>query len=129
MQLYIYKRGHGYHTRLWTAIACLFLAAIGCYKLHARLSLVGNPWIQNLTPAILWAVLAWFVYWASNRPSLADFLIAAEGELKKVSWSTKQQVVASTIIVVFVVALMSVLLGAVDVIFRLFFDVVIKLYS
>ena len=129
MQLYIYKRGHGYHTRMWTAVACLLLAAIACYRLHSRLSLVGNQWVQNLTPAFLWAVLAWFVYWASNRPSLANFLIAAEGELKKVSWSNRQQVVASTMIVVFVVATMSMLLGAIDVIFRLFFDVVIKLYS
>ncbi len=129
MQLYIYKRGHGYHTRLWSAVACLLLAAIACYKLHSKLVLVGNPWVQNLTPAIVWALLAWFIYWVSNRPSLVDFFIAAEGELKKVSWSTRQQVVASTIIVIFVVILMSVLLGAVDVLFRLFFDYVIGLYS
>lgn len=129
MQLYIYKRGHGYYTRLWTAIACLFLAALGCYRLHSRLILVDNPWVQHITPALLWVALAWLVYWASNRPSLADFFIAAEGELKKVSWSNRQQVVVSTVIVVFVVALMSILLGSIDVIFRLFFDLVIGLYS
>jgi preprotein translocase subunit SecE len=129
MQLHIYKRGHGYYTRLWSAIACLLLAAIGCYKLHSKLALTGNPWVQNLTPAVVWAAIAWFVYWLSNRPNLADFLIAAEGELKKVSWSSKQQVVSSTIIVIFVVILTSVLLGSVDVLFRLFFDVVVGLYS
>lgn len=129
MQLYIYKRGHGYYTRLWSAIACLALAAIGCYKLHAKLALADNPWVQNLTPAIVWAGLAWFIYWASNRTSLADFLIAAEGELKKVSWSTKQQIISSTMIVIFVVILTSVLLGSVDVLFRLFFEVVVGLYS
>jgi preprotein translocase subunit SecE len=105
------------------------LAAIGCYKLHSKLALTGNPWVQNLTPAVVWAAIAWFVYWLSNRPNLADFLIAAEGELKKVSWSSKQQVVSSTIIVIFVVILTSVLLGSVDVLFRLFFDVVVGLYS
>ena len=129
MQLYIYKRGHGYQTRLWSAIAALLLATIACYRLYSKLAVVENAWIQNFVPAICWVALAWFVYWASNKPSLADFLIASEGELKKVSWSTRQQVIASTMIVVFVVALMSVLLGAIDVIFRLFFDVVIKLYS
>ncbi len=129
MQLYIYKRGHGYHTRLWTAVACLMLAAIGCYRLHSKLSLTGNPWVQNLVPAIVWAVLAWVIYWVSNRPAAADFLVAAEGELKKVSWSSKQQVVTSTIIVIFVVMLMSVMLGFVDVVFRLMFENVIGLYS
>ncbi len=129
MQLYIYKRGHGYQTRLWSAVACLLLAAIGCYKLYSKLSLTGNPWVQNLVPAIVWALLAWVVYIVSNRTSVADFLIAAEGELKKVSWSTRQQVIASTIIVIFVVALMSVMLGFVDVVFRLIFENVVGLYS
>ena len=129
MQLYIYKRGHGYYTRLWSAIACLALAAIGCYKLHSKLALADNQWVQNLTPAIVWGLLAWFVYWVSNRQSIADFLIAAEGELKKVSWSTKQQVISSTMIVIFVVILMAALLGLVDVLFRLFFEVVVGLYS
>lgn len=129
MQLYIYKRGHGYYTRLWTAIACILLAGIGCYKLSLKLSLVDNMLVQYLVPAFIWAVLAWCVYKLSNRESIADFLIAAEGELKKVSWSTRAQVVASTMIVIFVVALMSVLLGAVDVIFRLFFEMAVGLYS
>jgi len=129
MQLYIYKRGHGYHTRLWSAVACLLMAAIGCYKLCMKLSLTGNLLVQYLVPAFVGIGLAWFIYWVSNRPSVADFLIAAEGELKKVSWSTKQQVIASTMIVIFVVILMSVMLGFVDVAFRLIFDNVIGLYS
>ncbi len=129
MQLYIYKRGHGYNTRLWSAIACLMMAAIGCYKLSTKLSLTGNLLVQYIVPAFVWAVLAWLVYWVSNRESVADFLIAAEGELKKVSWTTKQQVVSSTIIVIFVVILMAVMLGFVDVLFRVIFDNVIGLYS
>lgn len=129
MQLYIYKRGHGYHTRLWSAIACLLMAAIGCYKLSIKLSLTGNLLVQFIVPAVVWALLGWLVYWISNRPSVADFLIGAEGELKKVSWSTKQQVVSSTMIVIFVVILMSVMLGFVDVLFRSVFEYLIGLYS
>jgi preprotein translocase SecE subunit len=48
-------------------------------------------------------------------------MISAEGEMKKVSWSTRKEVAVSTFIVIMVVALMSMLLGLSDVLFRMFF--------
>jgi len=55
------------------------------------------------------------------RPALADFLILAEGEMKKVSWSSKKEIVVSTIVVISVVVIMAVLLGFVDLFFSWFF--------
>jgi preprotein translocase SecE subunit len=48
-------------------------------------------------------------------------MIAAEGEMKKVSWSSKQEIAVSTLIVIAVVFIMAVLLGATDITFRTFF--------
>ncbi|MHC4702018.1 MAG: preprotein translocase subunit SecE [Planctomycetota bacterium] len=42
--------------------------------------------------------------------------------MKKVSWSSKQEITVSTIIVIVVVIVMAVLLGTTDFGFRLFFD-------
>ena len=66
--------------------------------------------------------LAFLIYWLVNKPSIADFMIAAEGEMKKVSWSSRQEIVVSTTIVIIVVILTAILLGVTDVTFKLFFN-------
>jgi preprotein translocase SecE subunit len=41
-------------------------------------------------------------------------MIAAEGEMKKVNWSTRQEVTVSTIVVISVVVILATLLGVAD---------------
>ena len=79
-------------------------------------------WIETMVPVAVLVALSVLVLWLVNKPSVADFMIAAEGEMKKVSWSSKKEIVASTFIVILVVILMSVLLGTTDIGFRMFFD-------
>ena len=123
MQLYLYKRGQGYYTRLWGSIVCFALIAIGCYRLYSILSgTTNNPWIYTIIPVVVLAGFTFMVYWLQNRPALADFFITAESELKKVTWSSKQQIITSTIVVIFVVITFSILLGSVDVGFRSLFE-------
>ncbi len=78
-------------------------------------------WVATMVPAGLFVVLALLLFWLVNKVSVADFMIAAEGEMKKVSWSSKQEIVASTTIVIIVVVLMAGLLGITDIIFNTFF--------
>lgn len=130
MNLKIYKRGQGKNARLGTAIGVFVIAAIGCWILHQKL-LAGapdNPWLHTMVPAVLCAGLAALIYWVSNVPVVTDFLIAAEGEIKKVSWSTRKEIVNSTMIVIIVVAVMSVGLGLVDLGFQIVFRDLINLY-
>jgi preprotein translocase SecE subunit len=61
------------------------------------------------------------IFWLVNKPTIAGFMIAAEGEMKKVSWSSKQEIAVSTFIVIAVVIIMAVLLGITDLGFQLFF--------
>ncbi|MBU1260354.1 MAG: preprotein translocase subunit SecE [Planctomycetes bacterium] len=56
---------------------------------------------------------------------VADFLIAAEGELKKVSFSSRREIAVSTFVVIIVVFFMAFMLGAADFCFNLFFTSVI----
>jgi preprotein translocase subunit SecE len=66
-----------------------------------------------------------FLYWLLNEHTVADFMIASEGELKKVSFSSKHEIAVSTFVVIIVVILTAVMLGLADFCFNLFFSNVI----
>lgn len=118
----IYKRGQGKYTRLCSAFAIAIIAGLGCLQLYNKLQ-AGDLglWVETMVPVGLFIILAVLIFWLVNKPSLADFLIAAEGEMKKVSWSSRQEITVSTFIVIVVVISMAVLLGATDIAFRTLF--------
>lgn len=125
----IYKRGQGKYTRLGSFFAGAIIVGAGCWKLYGKLDvwLAGLPkewalWVSTLAPVGLFVVLAVFLLWLVNKVSVADFMIAAEGEMKKVSWSSRQEIAVSTFIVIVVVVLVAVLLGVTDITFRTFFS-------
>jgi preprotein translocase subunit SecE len=123
----IYKPGQGKYTRLWTGFVVGVIAALGCWQLYEML----NSWVTNLVvvmvvPVAVFVALGLLVYWLLNKPSVADFLIAAEGELKKVSWSSRREIMVSTIVVIVVVVSMAVLLGATDLLFTLVFKAILQ---
>jgi len=116
----IYKRGQGYYTRLYSALSLFVIVAFGCYALYNKLQ-GTNIWIEALVPTGVCVVLGVVIYWLVNKPSLADFLISAEGEVKKVSWSSRREIAVSTVIVICVVAALAVILYSADFVFRYVF--------
>jgi preprotein translocase subunit SecE len=121
--LKIYKRGQGKYTRTFTAIAAVVIVGLGCLQLYRKLEAADlTLWVERMVPAGLFVALSLLVSWMVNKPSVADFMIAAEGEMKKVSWSSRAEIVVSTIVVIVVVVFMAVLLGVSDIGFELFFD-------
>ena len=130
MSFKIYKRGQGINTRLWSGLTCFAITAIGCVRLYQILeSRTNNIWLYTLVPAGVCAAIALLLFWLVNKPNLADFLIAAEGEIKKVSWSSRREIVASTTIVIGVVLSMGVMLVGVDSLFVLLFHNILKLHE
>jgi len=119
----MYKPNQGKNTRLFSGFGLAAIVGMGCWQLYQRLHAwdVGI-WTETLIPVILFAGLALLTYVLMNKPKVADFLISAEGEMKKVSWSSKQEIIASTIIVIVVVVCMALLLGVTDFGFQLFFS-------
>jgi preprotein translocase subunit SecE len=128
MDFTIYKRGQGKNTRLISAISAGVLAVLGCYRLYSELetaSWFSNKammWVATMVPVVLFVALAVLIFWIMNKPSVVDFFISAEGELKKVSWSSRQEIVASTTVVIIVVIIMAALLGTADLGFSTFFE-------
>ena len=125
----IYKRGQGKNTRLCSALGAAIIAGLGCLRLYQHLEAADwnlSPrtrlWVTTMVPAGLFVALSLLIFYLANKPAIADFLIAAEGEMKKVSWSSRKEIAISTFIVIVVVAIMAILLGTTDVGFYHFFD-------
>ena len=82
----IYKRGQGKYTRLCSAFGAEIIAGMGCLQLYNKLQ-AGDLglWVETMVPAGLFVALSILILWLVNRPAVADFMLAAEGEMKKVS--------------------------------------------
>jgi len=118
----VYKRGQGKYTRMGSAGLGVLIVALGCLQLYGTLEAIGlGLWVETMVPAGLFVVGAGIILWLVNKSNVADFMIAAEGEMKKVSWSTKQEIAVSTFIVIIVVVILALLLGTADISLRLFF--------
>ena len=127
MALKIYKRGQGYYTRLYSALVAFTILATGCYALYRQLS-TGNVWVKAFVPTGVCVGFSWLIFWIVNKPGIADFMISAEGEIKKVSWSSRKEIIASTMVVICVVGLMTGLLFAADNFFIYVFKILIFKY-
>ena len=116
----VYKRGQGKYTRLISALGGAVIVAIGCLQLYRTLDAADiSLWVETMVPVGLFIALSVLMMWMVNNPSIADFMISAEGEMKKVNWSTRQEVVASTVVVISVVIILAALLGVSDFVLQL----------
>ncbi len=110
----IYKKGQGYWTRMMTAIAAGLLIVMGAVWLSdmlagVRIGALETVYVQGGAAVIVVAVFGYIAYYLiARKPKMVDFLIATEGEMKKVNWSTRREIMGSTWVVIgltFVVAL------------------------
>ena len=123
----IYKRGQGKYTRLCSAFGAAIIAGLGCLRLYSKLQATDiGLWAETMVPAGLFVSLCLLIFWLVNKPTIAGFMIAAEGEMKKVSWSSKKEIAVSTFIVIVVVIFMAFLLGVTDLGFQMFFDQLLR---
>jgi preprotein translocase subunit SecE len=119
----VYKRGQGKYTRLCSAFGAALVVGLGCLQLYKKLQAWDlGLWAETMVPAGLFVALGLLVFWMVNKPTVADFMIAAESEMKKVSWSSRKEIAVSTFIVIVLVILLAVFLGVTDLGFQVFFD-------
>lgn len=70
--------------------------------------------VHIMMPLLLGLLLLWVAYRVVNLPAFADFLIATEAEMNKVSWTTRRRLFQDTIVVLVTVVLMALFLFVVD---------------
>jgi preprotein translocase subunit SecE len=117
-----YKRSQGRITRQMTFFALVTLIAIGAYELMIYLRADGHLTLAYSLLVGIIAVGAWISYRAVNLPHFADFLIAVEAEMYKVTWPTWDDVVRATIVVIVVMFSMAMVLFLFDMFFQLLFS-------
>jgi preprotein translocase SecE subunit len=78
-------------------------------------SLTLLPSVQLTLPLLLIAGSIWLAWRIVNVPVFADFLIATEAEMNKVSWTTRRRLAQDTVVVLVTVVLMTVFLLVADI--------------
>lgn len=134
-----FKGNQGLRVRRGTVLALMVLIACGVYTMVTHGSIREGTWTLNVpftgepgrpatsaqvtllyqtgitVPLILVAVTFWISWRIVNWPVFADFLIATEAELNKVSWTSRKRLYQDTIVVLVACILMTIFLFAVDV--------------
>jgi preprotein translocase subunit SecE len=111
--LEVYKRSQGRVVRQVTFAALACVVAAGAWRLSGQL-IASGPTLRVVLPAAALAGGLWFCFRAVNVAPFADFLIAVEAEMAKVSWPDRGTVIRSSIVVLFTIFALAVLLFAYD---------------
>ena len=119
-----YKPEQGKATRNGTMAAGGALIAWGAYFVWDRLQVYQGDDVMSLLittgiPILFAVVFGGLLWWLSysNRKG-SDFMIATEGEMKKVNWSTRREIIGSTKVVILFTVLMATYLFVVDIVFQ-----------
>ncbi len=118
----MYKPGQGYYTRMGTAVGAGLLTLSGGNFLYNQIVFADDAawtlWVKIGIPFVVVATIGFVIWWivGVNRGS-CDFFIATESEMKKVSWSTRNELIGSTKVVIVFTILLALLLFVADFIF------------
>jgi preprotein translocase SecE subunit len=81
---------------------------------YTQVTLLPN--VKYTIPLLVGILALWMAWRLVNVPAFADFLIATEAEMNKVSWATRKQLAQDTVVVLVTVILMTIFLFFADVI-------------
>jgi len=126
MAFAMYKPDQGYWTRMSTAIAAGVLVASAAAWAWGQLSIIQTKfpieYLQGGVAMVILAIGLGIVYWLCYvKPKSSEFLIATEGEMKKVNWSSRREILGSTWVVITVAFVIAAIIFVVDWGFSTFF--------
>jgi preprotein translocase SecE subunit len=125
--LSVYKPGQGYYTRMGTVVGVSVVSLLGIlwlWEYMRAITIQGvNPLYVAAGGAIIVGGLITFLmyYLVFVKSRSVDFLIATEGEMKKVNWSTRREVIGSTTAVIVTAIVIAMFCFAIDRAFFWFF--------
>ena len=123
----VYKRNQGKLVRQVTFSALAITLLIAAWRLWAALQANASA-EENGTGAMAYAIPGvvllggiWLSYRLVNFPQFADFLISVEAELAKVSWPSKEELIRSSLVVIFMMFFLAIVLFGFDVFWQVLF--------
>jgi preprotein translocase subunit SecE len=117
----VYKRNQGRVTRQVTLATMAIIVLLGTLSLY---NLLEITWSESTCYAVAATVLLggmWLSYRMVNYPRFADFLIAVEAEMNKVSWPSKNELIRSSLVVLFVILALTTVLFFFDIFWQMAF--------
>jgi preprotein translocase subunit SecE len=123
----IYKRSQGRITRQVTFFALAVAFLLGFFRLYQ--TFYYSDWcgptnylgMSYWLPGILCLAGWWASYRVVNMPNFADFLIAVEAEVNKVSWPTRSELFRASMVVLVCIIFLALILFAYDIVWQWFF--------
>ena len=120
----LYKKTQGRVVRQVTAAVVTLLSVAAAYQLYFFL-VTNYPGMARETAlgisAAVALVGAWLAFRLVNWPRFADFLIAVEAELNKVTWPTKDELKRASVVVMVTIFILALSLAAFDIIWQVLF--------
>ncbi len=117
----IYKPGQGKYVRWGTVAAMALIVGFGMAWVY-QVFAVKDMAVQTIAMCVWLLAGAALTFWLINKPSLAEFMIMTESEMRKVTWPSRQTVINSTKVVIILTLVLGALLWMVDVGFIWFFE-------
>lgn len=125
-QASVYKPNQGRIVRQMTCLAVWVIVALGCWRLYATIAgsaETGSLMAPSISAGLL-AVGLWFGFRLVNWPRFADFLIAVEAEMNKVTWPSKEELIRASIVVIFTIFFLAVTLFSFDILWQAIFTTI-----
>lgn len=123
-QTTVYKPNQGRIVRQLSALGIWIVIGLGCWSLYSTLrgSMEAGALLVPAIPAVALIAGLWFGYRVVNWPRFADFLIAVEAEMKKVTWPSKDELIRASIVVMFTIFFLAMALFLFDIVWQQFFS-------
>ncbi|MFG0265629.1 MAG: preprotein translocase subunit SecE [Rhodopirellula sp. JB055] len=120
----VYKANQGRIVRQLTALAVWVIVTLGCWRLYSFLpaAMGDSSLAARVIPAVLLAAGLWFGFRVVNWPRFADFLIAVEAEMNKVTWPSKDELIRASVVVIFTIFFLAITLFLFDVLWQFIFN-------
>ena len=141
-QVGVYKRSQGRITRQVPFATLAIGFALAAWRVSVFRSTAG-PWVKaalsgvgltvddELASGLVYAFSGvllmlglWISYRVVNMPRFADFLIAVEAEVNKVSWPSRPELMRSSLVVIFVIFVLSTVLFGFDLLWGWLFEAI-----
>jgi len=126
MHVGVYKKSQGRITRQLTFVAIALAVAIGMYQ-YSQSMISSSNTLRYGIPGVLLLIGLWMTYRLVNLPVFADFLIAVEAEMNKVSWPTRSELFRASLVVLFTIFALAAVLATYDILWRYLFTNILKI--
>ena len=114
----IYKRSQGRLVRQFTCLGIWIAFALAAWRTYPTLTIDWHvaPVTAYAASALVLIVGLWLGFRIVNLASFADFLIAVEAEMNKVSWPSRTELIRASMVVIVLMFGLTMVLFAYDMI-------------